>query len=81
MTEAATVYWFHVEAKFPAAGEGRDCKFESFENAVRFVMEELSDEDRAATIIQTDNGTIHIEDIQKMYAASSPPSRAAFARA
>jgi hypothetical protein len=76
-----TVYWFHVEANPINIGDdpintgGRDCKFESVENAVRFVMEELSDEDRATAIIQTDNETIHIENIQKMYAAPSPPEQ------
>ena len=45
------------------------------ENAVRFVMEELSETDRSTAFIQTDGGDIYIEDIQKMYAASSPPSR------
>jgi hypothetical protein len=78
MTEAATVYWFHVEANPFTVGDpinngGRDCKFESLENAVRFVMEELSGGDRASALIQTDSRTIHIADIEKMYAASSPP--------
>jgi hypothetical protein len=69
MTEAATVYWFQT-----ATAEGSYIKFESLENAVRFVMEELSETDRSTAFIQTDGGDIYIEDIQKMYAASSPPS-------
>jgi hypothetical protein len=76
MTETATALWFHVAA--PSAdgnihSEGRDCKFESVENAVRFVMEELSEADRATAVIQTDSGAIPLADIEKMYRTSSGP--------
>jgi hypothetical protein len=70
MTEAATVYWFQT-----ATAEGAHINFESLENAVRFIMEELSEADRSTASIKTVDGDIYLEDIQKMYAASSPPSR------
>lgn len=70
MAEAPTVYWFQT-----ATAEGSYIKFESLKNAVRFVMEELSEPDRSTAFIQTANGDIFIDDIKQMYAASSPPSR------
>src|SRR6202008_597425 len=70
MTEAATVFWVQT-----ATAEGSYIKFESLENAVRFAMEELSETDRSTAFIQIDNGDIYLEDIQKMYATSSPQSR------
>ena len=70
MTDAATVYWFQT-----ATAEGSDIKFESIENAVRFIMQELSENDRLTAFIQTDDGDIYLEDIQKMYASSLPPDQ------
>ena len=70
MTETATAYWFQT-----ATAEGSYIKFESLENAVRFIMQELSEADRSTAFIQTDDGDIYLDDIQKMYAASSPPEQ------
>jgi hypothetical protein len=71
MTEAATVFWYSIEMFEPeihaTISRGRDRKFESVENAVRFVMETLPDEDRATAIIQTDIRSIQIDDIVAIY--------------
>jgi len=71
MTEAATVFWHSTDMFKPEPhgkiSRGRDRKFESVENAVRFVMESLSDGDRATAIIHTDDRSIHLDDIVAMY--------------
>lgn|SRR5450631_2092220 len=71
MTEAATVFWFPIEMLKPIPGatiwHGKDRKFESVENAVMFVMETLSVDDRRTAMIQTDQSSIHPPDIQAIY--------------
>jgi len=72
--EAAKVLWMpepEMVARPPGSQiipGGRDRQFESVENAVRFVMEDLSEYERGNAIIQTDSGTIHRADIEAMYA-------------
>jgi len=71
MTEAAIVFWFPIEMLKPIPGatiwNGKDRKFESVENAVIFVMETLSVDDRRTAMIQTDQMSIHPPDIQAIY--------------
>jgi hypothetical protein len=65
--EAATVRWFPPVV----AGQvvvGRDRTFESVDNAVTFVMEELKGMERATAHIATDSREINIEEIRQMYA-------------
>jgi len=70
--EAATAFW-HSTAMLAAQphakiSRGRDRQFESIENAVKFVMENLDPGDRATAMIQTDNRSIHLADIEAIYA-------------
>jgi hypothetical protein len=71
VTEAATVFWHSTEMLRPEhhskISRGRDRKFESVENAVRFVMESLSAGDRSTAMIQTDQRSIHLADIEAIY--------------
>jgi hypothetical protein len=80
MTEAATVLWHSTEMFKPEPhskiSRGRDRQFESVENAVRFVMETLSDGDRATAMIQTDNRSIHLDDIVAIYGGLQPRTTA-----
>jgi hypothetical protein len=46
---------------------GSNRQFESVENAVKFVMEELSDRDRPTAMIQTDNASIQYGDTERMH--------------
>jgi hypothetical protein len=71
MSEAATVFWtpFRMtDRKFgePIVGE-QNRKFESVENALTFVMENLSRVDRQTALIQTDYGSLHLADIEERY--------------
>jgi hypothetical protein len=76
MTEAATVFWFPVEMLKPIPGasiwNGKDRKFESVENAVMFVIETLSVDDRRTAMIQTDQRSILPPDIQAIYEGMKP---------
>jgi hypothetical protein len=71
MSEAATVFWtpFRMTDRTlgePIVGE-RNRKFESVENALTFVMENLSWVDRQTVLIQTDYGSLHLPDIEERY--------------
>jgi hypothetical protein len=74
--ESAMVMWHPVEfiVRNPDATiwNGKDRKFESVENAVIFVMETLSDGDRATAIIQTDSRSIGLADIEAIYDGMKP---------
>jgi hypothetical protein len=74
MTEAATVFWHPAEMIKSTPGakimHGRERKFESVENAVTFVMENLSEHDRGTAMIQTDQRSIHPPDIKAIYEGS-----------
>jgi hypothetical protein len=70
--ETATAFW-HSTAMFTpqrhaAISRGRDRQFESVDKAVRFVMEKLEPGDRATAMIQTDTRSIHLADIEAIYA-------------
>jgi hypothetical protein len=73
MSEAATAFWIPAPTMVaarpgqPMFQRGRDRQFESVENAVKFVMEELSDRDRPTAMIQTDNASIQYGDIERMH--------------
>jgi hypothetical protein len=53
-------------------GGGQTRAFESVSNAVRFVMEELSPDDRSTAWITTDQGSLRPQEIQALYEASNP---------
>ena len=73
MSEAATAFWIPEPTMMAAKpGEplfqrGKDRQFESLENAVKFVMEDLSDRDRPTAMIQTDNASIQFGDIERLH--------------
>lgn len=73
MSQAATAYWIPTATMMaanpgrPLFQPGRDRQFESLENAVRFVMEKLSDSDRATAMIQTDDASIQDGDIERLH--------------
>jgi hypothetical protein len=71
MTEAATAFWHPTEMVKSVPGSkimhGKERKFESVENAVTFVMENLSEHDRGTAMIQTDQRSIHPSDIAAIY--------------
>jgi hypothetical protein len=73
MTEAATAFWIPTATMMaakpgaPIFHRGQDRQFGSLENAVRFVMEELSDRDRPTAMIQTDNASIQYGDIERLH--------------
>jgi hypothetical protein len=71
MTEAATVFWHSTEMfksePHSKISRGRDRKFESVENAVTFAMETLSEGDRSTAMVETDQRSIHLRDIQAIY--------------
>jgi hypothetical protein len=73
MSEAATAFWIPAPAMVatnpgqPIFHRGKDRQFESIENAVKFVMEELSDRDRPTAMIQTDSASIEYRDIERMH--------------
>ena len=46
--------------------------FGELRSAVLFVMDELPPEDRGAAMIQTDQGMISIEEIEKLYKKIKP---------
>lgn len=68
MTEAATVFWMPIElqARIPGTPKPseRNRKFESVENAVTFVMQELSENDRSYAYIQTDGRYFQLDEIE-----------------
>ena len=66
--EAATVCWFPPVVAGQVVS-GRDRTFQSVDNAVTFVMEELQETERATAYIATDSREIEIEEIRRMYAA------------
>jgi hypothetical protein len=69
--EAATVRWFPavVSRLEPEVVIGRDRTFESVDNAVTFVMEELRETERATAYIATHSSEIEITAIRRMYAS------------
>jgi hypothetical protein len=73
MSEAATVFWVPEAMMMPAKpgaslfSRGDDRKFGSLEGALRFVMEELKEPDRATAMIQTDNASIQFQDIERLH--------------
>ena len=78
MSEAATVLWFPSVTTNPIARivihKGEERHFESLENAVRFVMKELSEETRLAAMIQTDRASYDYSDFERLYKEICPPA-------
>ena len=69
--EAATVHWLPARVYRPVGHEpeavwGRDRTFESVDNAVLFVMDELGEAERTNATASRD---ISIDDIKRIYAA------------
>jgi hypothetical protein len=48
-------------------GGGQSKIFDELRSAVLFVMDELLPEDRGTAMIQTDQGMVSIEEIEKLY--------------
>jgi hypothetical protein len=72
--EAATVHWLPPRVYRPVGHEpeavwGRDRTFESVDDAVLFVMEELGAPERINAYIATASRDISIDAIKRMYAA------------
>jgi hypothetical protein len=73
--EAATVHWLPARVYRPVGGHepeavwGRDRTFETVDNAVTFVMEELGEAERTNAYIATALREVCIDDIQRMYTA------------
>jgi hypothetical protein len=73
MSQSATVLWIPeptmtaVRLGRPIFQRGKDRQFESLENAVRFVMEDLSAGDRPTAMIQTDDASIPFRDIARLH--------------
>ena len=72
--EAATVHWLPARVYRPVGHEpeavwGRDRTFESVDNAVLFVMDELGEAERTNAYIATASRDISTDDIKRMYAA------------
>jgi hypothetical protein len=72
--EAAKACWFPAEA-YNSVGHqlkpvwGKDRTFESVDDAVTFVMEELSAIERSHASVLTPSRLLGINDIEQMYAA------------
>ena len=72
--EEATVHWFPAGVHRPISYEpeavlGRDRTFDSIDEAVTFVMQELRETERTNAYIATAARDISIHDIYRMYAA------------
>ena len=72
LDQAATALWIPV-AELPPdkIGGGQSKMFDELRSAVLFVMDELLPEDRGTAMIQTDQGMVSIEEIEKLYKKSS----------
>jgi hypothetical protein len=68
LDQAATVIWMPVAELAPSQiSGGQNRMFSELRNAVLFVMEELPPDDRGVAMIQTDQGMVSINDIEKLY--------------
>jgi hypothetical protein len=71
--EAAKACWFPAEAyrqdNPPKLVWGKDRTFESVDEAVTFVMEELSAVERSHASVVTPSRLLGIDNIEQMYAA------------
>ena len=71
--EAAKACWFPAEAyrqdNPPKLVWGRDRTFESVDEAVPFVMEDLSEVERSHASVLTSSRLISIDAIEQIYAA------------
>ena len=68
LDQAATALWIPIAELAPnqiAGGQNR--MFGELRSAVLFVMDELLPEDRGTVMIQTDQGMVSIEEIEKLY--------------
>jgi hypothetical protein len=72
MSDAANVHWIPEAAMMLARPgqrivQGNERKFESVENALRFVMETLPVGVRSTATIQADGAIVQFEDIERTY--------------
>ena len=68
LDQAATALWIPIAELPPNQIAGGQSKiFDELRGAVLFVMDELPPEDRGAAMIQTDQGMVSIEEIEKLY--------------
>jgi hypothetical protein len=73
LDQAATALWIPVAELAPNQISGAQNRiFGGLRSAVLFVMDELPPEDRGAAMIQTDQGMISIEEIEKLYKKIKP---------
>ena len=73
LDQAATALWIPIAELAPnqiAGGQNRI--FGELRNAVVFVMDELLPEDRGAAMIQTEQGMVSIEEIERLYKKIKP---------
>jgi hypothetical protein len=69
--QPARVLWQNP-SRGSTAFAGRERRFASISNAVRFVMEDLSDLPQSIAWIVIDGGTLKPEDIRQLYSKLPP---------
>jgi hypothetical protein len=67
LTAPAVVYWRNPSPHQPNKGE-RERRFTSISNAIRFVMEDLSDFPQSTAWISTDSGDLTYQEIRLLHA-------------
>lgn len=71
LDQPATAFWFRSQEISPIepAEEGLERKFGSLKDAVRFVMEQLTEFEKGRAFIATDGASYDFEKIQEIYAS------------
>jgi len=73
LDQAATTIWIPVAELAPNQISGAQNRiFGELRSAVLFVMDELPPGDRGVAMIQTDQGMVLIEEIEKLYKKIKP---------
>ena len=67
---SAEVHWRNPSPHLPSMGNHRR-RFASLENAIRFVMEDLTDFPQSTARIATEQGELTLEDIRNLHAKLS----------
>jgi hypothetical protein len=70
LEQAADVHWYgdRIVGRVQTMSDARQQTFETLRNAVRFVMEDLTDSARSTAFITTDGtGLLQMEEIQQLY--------------
>jgi hypothetical protein len=76
LNQPANALWIPAGGLAPPGqiGGGQTRSFESVSNAIRFIMEELSPDDRSTAWITTDHGSLTLQEIQALYNAGREPA-------